>query len=388
MAARLGRPGGTGPGGERRRARPRDTDLPAPELFAGVVGQPAAVAVLRASARHPVHAYLFCGPPGSGIRTAARAFAAALVCPDGGCGVCPSCRQALAGHHPDVVQVERTGASLGVADARRLVGLAQRKPFSSARQVLIVADVHLATQSAPALLKTVEEPPPTTVFVLLAEDVPPELVTVASRCVEVTFPPVPTADIAEWLVGRGVAAERARLIAEGADGDIDRARLLAEDEGYLARLELWRSLPSQLDGHGATAAAAARRLLAAVDVALEPLRAEHAAELQRLAEQAEAMGERAAAGRKDVTDRQSREERRWRADELRAGLGVLARAYRDRQSDAVFGTGVAGGVATAELRSCQSAVRLIDEAAGSLRRNPNETLLLEALLTRLGRVRD
>jgi DNA polymerase-3 subunit delta' len=370
-----------------------DTDPPVPELFAEVVGQPAAVALLRSAARHPVHAYLFRGPPGSGIPAAARAFSAALLCPEGGCGECASCLQALAGSHPDVTVVERTGASLGVADARRLVGLAQRKPFLSARQVLVVADVHLATQSAPALLKTVEEPPATTVFVLLADDVPPELVTVASRCVEVQFPPVPTSAMVSWLVARGVEPGRAELIAEGADGDTDRARLLVEDAGYVERLDLWRSIPGRLDGHGATAAALARTVLATADTALEPLRARHAEELRALAEAAEAMGERGVPGKKDVTDRHAREERRWRADEIRAGLGVLARAYRNRQSDAVFGTGAGGadaadgGPAAAELRGYQQAVGLISDASRALRRNPNETLLLENLFVQLGGLR-
>jgi len=364
------------------------TGLPAPDLFAEVVGQPAAVRALRAAARNPVHAYLLCGPPGSGRRAAARGFAAALLCPDGGCGECDTCRQALAGTHPDLVTVERTGASLGVEEARRLVALAQRKPFVAARQVLVVTDVHLATRSAPALLKTVEEPPPSTIFVLLAEDIPPELVTVASRCVEVVFPPLRSVEIARWLVGRGVELSRAELVAEGAGGDLDRAWLLAEDRRYAARLDLWRSVPSQLDGHGATAGAQARVLLEATESALEPLRARHAEEMQALVADAESLGERGLPGRKDVVDRQHREERRWRAGEIRAGLGVLARAYRDRLADAVSGRSAAnlGIQGVDEARGYEAAIDLVTEAAGSLRHNPNETLLLEALLVRLGNV--
>ncbi|MGH9088938.1 MAG: DNA polymerase III subunit delta' [Acidimicrobiales bacterium] len=357
-----------------------DEDRPAASLFAGVVGQPAAVTALRAAARHPVHAYLFRGAPGTGSREAARAFAAALLCPSGGCGACDVCRQALAGTHPDLVVVERTGASLGVDDARRLVGLAQRRPFEADRQVLVVTDVHLATRSAPALLKTVEEPPQSTVFVLLADDLPPELVTVASRCVEVPFPPVPQAAAVAWLVARGTTTDRARLLAEGAGGDIDRARLLAEDTGFADRSALWRTVPSGLDGHGAAAGALARELLAAVDGALGPLRARHAEELAALATDAETLGDRGVPSSKEVADRQHREERRWRADELRAGLGMLARAYRQRMAD------LAASGAPDELRGYGEAVDLVTETAAALRRNPNETLLLESLLVRLGRL--
>ncbi|HLN17988.1 MAG TPA: hypothetical protein VK277_14695 [Acidimicrobiales bacterium] len=357
-----------------------DDAPPVAALFADVVGQPAAVAALRAAARHPVHAYLFLGAPGSGARAATRGFAAALLCPAGGCGTCSTCQRALAGTHPDCVLVERTGAQLGVDEARRLVGLAQRRPFEAARQVLVVTDVHLAVRSAPALLKTVEEPPPSTVFVLLADDLPPELVTVASRCVEVAFPPVPQAALVDWLVARGLEPSRAALVAEGAGGDLDRARLLAEDASYVARLELWRSVPARLDGTGAVAGELARALLQSIDGALEPLRGEHADELARLADEAESLGNKTIPGKREITDHQHREERRWRTDELRAGLGVLARAYRDRMTDALR---AGNGQSPFEARGYEAAIGLLTEAAASLEHNPNETLLLEALLVRL-----
>lgn len=373
---------------------PSDDERPAASLFAGVVGQERAVGALRSAARRPVHAYLFVGQPGSGPRAAARGFAAALLCPDGGCGVCDVCRRALAGTHPDYVHVERTGAALDVDDARRLGALALRRPIEGARQVLVVADVHLALLSAPALLKTLEEPPSSTVFVLLANDVPPDLVTVASRCVEVSFPPVPIDAIAAWLAGRGMDPARARLVAEGAGGDVERARLLAEDPGFAERLALWRSIPSRLDGHGAVAGALAREVLSATDAALAPLRAEHESEMQVLEADAKSMGERSLPGRKDVLERHHREERRWRTEELRTGLGVLARVYRDRLADAVAPVGTATPSASSagrplrpgEAKGYEAAVALVGDAAAALRRNAQETLLLEALFVRLGRL--
>lgn len=366
-------------------------DLPAASLFAGVVGQERAVAALRVAARRPVHAYLLLGQAGAGARAAARAFAAALLCPRGGCGDCDVCQRTLAGTHPDLVEVERTGAALGVDDARRLGALALRRPLEASRQVLVVADAHLALLSAPALLKTLEEPPPSTVFVLLAEDVPPELVTIASRCVEVPFPPVPPSAVEAWLVSRGVDAERARLVGEGAGGDVERARLLAEDRGFAERLALWRSVPSRLGGDGAVAASVARELLAATDRALAPLRAEHEHELEDLETSARAMGERGVPGRKELVDRQHREERRWRTDELRTGLGVLARAYRDRLLETVSspGSGTAATGRAGAGAGAAAAVAMITEAAGeALRHNANESLLLESLFVRLGRLAD
>ena len=361
-------------------------DRPARALFAGVVGQDAAVETLRVAARNPVHAYLFTGQPGAGPRAAARGFAAALLCRFGGCGVCRDCTRALAGNHPDVVLVERTGASLSVEDARRLVGLAQRRPFEGDRQVLVVTDVHLAVNSVPALLKTVEEPPPSTIFVLLADGIPPELVTVASRCVEVAFPPVATATIEQWLVADGVEDGLARLAAQSCGGDVDRARLLVDDTGLVDRLALWHSIPARLDGHGAVAGEVSREILAAVDLALAPLRARHAEELRLLGEDAKSLGERGVPGRKDVTDRQHREERRWRSEELRAGLGVLARAYRDQMVADLEAARLDDPQGRRHARGCETAVARITETAASMRRNPNETLLLEGLLVRLSKI--
>ena len=276
--------------------------------------------------------------------------------------------------------VERTGAALGIDDARKLAQLAQRRPFEAHRQVLVVGDVHLAIRSAPALLKTVEEPPPATVFVLLCETVPPELVTVSSRCAEVRFPPVASGVIERWLVGRGVDPERAAVVADGCGGDLDRARLLSEDDGYVARHDLWRSVPSRLNGEGAVAASLTRDLLAAAEAAVAPMRDHNTDELARLEAESESLGERSVPGRRDVLDRHHREERRWRTDEIRAGFGVLARAYRDRLVQAV----AAGEPDPAEVDRCRRATDAITAAALSLERNPNESLLLESLLVRLG----
>jgi DNA polymerase-3 subunit delta' len=365
------------------------TERPAPRLFADVVGQAGAVAALTCAAREPVHAYLFHGATSS-TRPAARAFAAALLCPTGGCGECEHCRRALAGTHPDLVTVERTGAALGADDARRLVGLAQRRPLESARQVLVVPEAHLAARTVPALLKTIEEPPRATVFILLAEDLPPELVTIVSRCVVVDFPPVASSAIVAWLEARGIDPVRAAIVAEGSAGDLERARLLADDPGYARRLELWRSIPSRLDGNGSVAAELARTLLESADSALEPLRRRHAGELEVMAEESRSMvdgpralSERALPGRKEITERQHREERRWRTDEIRSGLGVLARAYRDRLADALGRPNPAG---VAAAKGCEQATGLITEAAAALIRNPNERLMLESLLVRLGKL--
>ena len=126
----------------------------------------------------------------------------------------------------------------------------------------------------------------------------------------------------------------------------------------------------------------ARELLAAGEAGLAPLRAQQAAEIERLTEEAKTMGERGLPGRREITDRHHREERRWRTDELRAGLGVLARAYRDRLVDALRMAGSPGGPVT-EAAPYERAAAIVSETTATLERNPNERLLLEALFVRL-----
>jgi len=364
-------------------AAPSDESLPAQELFAGVVGQEPAVTQLRAAARRPVHAYLFVGGRGEGRGEIVRGFAAALLCPSGGCGSCEVCRRALAGVHPDLVEFERTGASLSALAAREIVRLAARRPLEAHRQVLVVRDAHLVGASVPILLKTLEEPPAATFFVLLADFVPADLATVASRCVRVDIRGVPAAEVSTWLEGRGVDAERAAQLAEAAAGSVERARLLSEDPGFGARRALWRSVPGRLDGTGASVAVLAAELVASAELAVEPIREQHRQELEALAAAAEQTGARGVAGRREVEDRHKRAERRWRTDELRAGLGALAAAYRDRllESARNGGRGSAGG--DARMREFAGAVAAVEECAVELVRNPNETLMLEALLVRL-----
>jgi DNA polymerase-3 subunit delta' len=110
--------------------------------------------------------------------------------------------------------------------------------------------VHLALKAAPALLKTVEEPPPSTVFILLADDLSSGLATIVSRCVQVPFAAVAPTVLEEWLVARGVDGAMATTVAAAAGGNLDRARLLADDPGFNERRELWRSVPSKRDGGG------------------------------------------------------------------------------------------------------------------------------------------
>jgi DNA polymerase-3 subunit delta' len=352
--------------------------------FAGVVGQERAIAILRAAAGRPVHAYLLIGPAGTGKRAAAVGFAAELLCASHPAdGTCDTCRRVLAGVHPDVVSVDREGAFIGIDTAREVTRLAAMSPVEGDRKVVILHDFHLVRDTGPALLKTIEEPPPTAIFVILAEFVPPELVTIASRCVQIDFDPLTPAVIEQALQAEGISPERAERLADASGGRIDRARLLASDPQFEARRQAWLEVPGRLDGTGATAAKLADELVGYMESSVEPLRSRHAAEMDELVERnrraTEVTGKklartRATAGVKDLEDRQRRAERRQRIDEFRFGLATLASAYRDRLRD--------GRRRAAAIES----VAQIDKVAKNLEYNPGELLALRALLVRLGRI--
>lgn len=343
-------------------------------VWAPVRFQEAAVSALRGSERQPTHAYLLVGPAGAGPRAAARAFATALLCPRGGCGVCDTCVRTLAEHHPDLVVVEREGASISVDQAREIIRLAMRSPTEGDRKVLVLVDFHLVQQAGPTLLKIIEEPPASTVFVILAEHLPPELVTIASRCVRIDFRGLRPAEIVEVLVDEGADELQARNAAASAAGNLDRARLLVADDRLAQRVEFWQSVPRRLDGTGAAAASLAAEAVAMLDdAAAGPLDARHRAEVKAFEARIEATGQRGAAGqRKELIDRQRRELKRLRDDELRLGLSILQRA----QLVAMAADADTGRLAGHGLDAVTAATQ-------HLERNPNVGLLLQALFLRL-----
>ncbi|MET7422315.1 DNA polymerase III subunit delta' [Dactylosporangium sp. NPDC005555] len=327
----------------------------APPIFAELVGQDDAVATLTravASAGAIVrgdvpeagmtHAWLFTGPPGSGRSVAARIFAAALQCPDGGCGVCTACHTTLGGTHADVRFVVPEGLSIAVGEMRALVLRAASSPTQGRWQVLLVEDADRLTEAAGnALLKAIEEPPPRTVFLLCTPSTHPDdiSVTIRSRCRVVPLRQPPADAIAALLRRRdGLDEQTAAWAAAAAQGHVGRARRLARDPQARARREAVLAVPRRLTGIGAAFDAAAALIEAAEAEAAASVTETDAAERSALETALGAGGtgkgaagaSRGSAGQlKDLERRQKSRATRAQRDALDRALVDLAGFYRD-----------------------------------------------------------
>ena len=356
------------------------------DVFSRLVGQDRAAAAMRQYAANPVHAYLFSGPAGSNVRDALVCFAAALQCPRNGCGECETCRLVLTEQDPDVHFAERSGVAWRVEEIREAERVSRRRPLGSGYQIVVLEDVELSTAasaSAPALLKSLEEPLTRTIFLLSAEELTSDLDTIVSRCVEVRLGALGVGDLEAILVREGADAEVARRAARAASGNLRRARVLVRDAELATRVETWRSVPARLTGTPAASAVLAREITAALDEAVAPLAQLQDEEMERRTNDARAMGQRSVANRREIEAQFKREQRRFRLDELRFGLSALTGVYRERllESLELDATGD-----TRERQRVGASLRAIDAVAEANRRlstNVDETLLLNDLLLTL-----
>lgn len=309
-------------------------------VWGELVGQRRAVEVLRAAVtgdRHAMtHAWLIVGPPGSGRSNAARAFAAALQCEEGGCGVCKACRTALSGAHPDVTLVRTEQLSIGVEEVRDLVRRASMSPTLGRYQVIVIEDADRVTErGADALLKALEEPAPKTVWLLCTPTPDDVIVTIRSRTRRVELTTPSDEAVAELLMARdGISEALALYAARIAQGHVGRARALARNEDARRRRKEILDLPSRLVTLGACLTAAANVVEAAAVEAASitgPLDAREKEELSKaLGVGTRGVGRRhAASSLKELEDQQKARAKRAQRDALDRVLTELTTYYRD-----------------------------------------------------------
>jgi DNA polymerase-3 subunit delta' len=209
--------------------------------FSSIIGHAAPVALLkRAVERGRVpQSLLFAGPDGVGKRTVAIALAQAVNCPrraDGdGCGVCPTCVRVARGQHSDVTFVSKGDeASIKIKTLRsRVLDVVTYRPFEAERRVYIIEPADAMTPEAQdALLKTLEEPPPAAIMILVTAYPDTLLATIQSRCRRLRFGPLADSDVVRVLVEHGkVDRALAQKLAATAGGSVGRA--LSQKSGDL-----------------------------------------------------------------------------------------------------------------------------------------------------------
>lgn len=237
-------------------------------VFAELVGQSHIVLALQDAVKasrngeesqEMTHAWLFTGPPGSGRSSAAIAFAAALICPEDGCGTCLDCRSAQGGGHADVEIVRTEGLSIKVDEIRELLQRVAWAPSLGGWRVVVMEDADRLTESAAnALLKAIEEPGARTVWLLCAPTLFDVLPTIRSRTRHLQLRTPSTGDVSEVLIRRdGISPGMAEFAARVSQGHIGRARHLANDENIRSRRNTIMNLPFTLTSLSASFAAAA-----------------------------------------------------------------------------------------------------------------------------------
>lgn len=199
------------------------------QTFDEVVGQEYVVRSIRNAVKEQKvgHAYLFCGPRGTGKTSMARLLARAVNCEnseEAPCGHCPNCLAAIEGTHPDIIEINAANET-HVEDVRDLIERARLAPMMGHHKIYIVDEVHqLSSSAASALLKTLEEPPEHVIFVLATTDPQKLLPTIISRCQRFDFSKVKTSDIQKHLLNIAekenvtLTEEAAIKIASLADG--------------------------------------------------------------------------------------------------------------------------------------------------------------------------
>lgn len=352
-------------------------------LLDGIVGHGPVGSLLEREALRPAQAYLFVGPSNIGKGTVARRFAATLLCPDRGIheGVCDTCRRVLAGNHPDVTIVEPSGrSSLTVDQAREVVAKATLAPVEGSVKVIVIDEASSMTdQAANALLKTLEEPTASTVFIVVAESEDDLPATVSSRCRTIQFGRLRTEDLVDALVAQGIDETQAEEVAQIAGGRPGLALELATRPEVADFRRTWIGIPLRVSPLPGEAFRLAEEVIDASIPLLDAIKVRQQAELE---------ADLAASGKKELRGRHERELRQAGRSLTVAGLEILASWYADAAS-AQFGGPVRNRDiprATLALIAPADAVAnagMVLDAVTDLAKNVRPRLVLAALFSKL-----
>jgi DNA polymerase-3 subunit delta' len=325
-------------------------------VWSTLIGQRHVVETLSraVSGQGMTHAWLFTGPPGSGRSNAALAFAAALQCPDGGCGRCHACQTALAGTHPDVSVTRSETSVLYIDDMRDLVHRSALAPAEQRWQIMVIEDAdRLGERTGNTLLKAIEEPTPKTVWLLCAPTLEDVLPTIRSRARNISLTTPTAGEVSRFLMEKdGVPEPVAAFAARASQGHIGRARALARDESTRNRRREVVALPGGLTSLGACMNAAANLIDIAKDETEAITDSTNARELSELEatygdDRKSKQSRSYRAALRELTHSQKQRQKRREMDVIDRSLMDIMSVYRDAIA---LQSGAPGALVNEEVR--------------------------------------
>jgi DNA polymerase-3 subunit delta' len=343
--------------------------------------------------------WLFTGPAGSGRSNAAIAFAAALVCKDGGCSKCQDCLSTILGTHADVELIKTQGLSIKIDEVRELITRASWAPSVANFRVVVIEDADRLTDfAANALLKVIEEPGLRTIWLLCAPTLTDVLPTIRSRCRHLALRTPSTKAITNLLIERDqIDFKTAEFVARASGGHIGRARRLATDLNVRQSREKILKLPLMIKDVSSAYKAAQFLVDSAKAEAVADAERKDEDEISKLKEAWGSTGSKMVMGGskalKELEKEQKSRSTRMVRDYLDRALLDLATLYRDimlvqsKSTDSLINQDLIEQIN--QLSEASSQVKTLDkiEAILKTRRNLAQNaaplLLIEALMFEL-----
>jgi DNA polymerase-3 subunit delta' len=345
------------------------------------------------------HSWLFTGPPGSGRSNTAIAFAAALLCEKGGCGVCVNCQTVKDGSHADIELIRTEGLSIKVDEIRELITRTSWSPSVANYRVVVIEDADRLTESAAnALLKVIEEPGARTVWLLCAPTLTDVLPTIRSRCRHLTLRTPSVYAVTKLLIERdGIEPRMAKFAATAAQGHIGRAKFLATNEEARENRAKILNIPFTINDLAATFDAAETLVEIAKELAKMESETQDEKEIAKIKESYGSTGSKLATGGnkalKELEKEQKSRTTRLVRDNLDRALLDLATVYRDvllaqsNTADKITNIDLQNKIIqkaeTSSKEIILNSINSILKARKSLSKNSASSLTTEALLVSL-----
>jgi DNA polymerase-3 subunit delta' len=333
------------------------------------------------NSQNMTHSWLFTGPAGSGRSNAAIAFAAGLLCEEGGCGTCINCTTTIDGSHADIELVRTEGLSIKVDEVRELITRTAWSPSVGNYRVVVIEDADRLTESAAnALLKVIEEPGARTVWLLCAPTLTDVIPTIRSRCRHLTLRSPSIKAVTQLLIERdGIDPKMAEFAANAAQGHIGRAKYLATNEEARKTREKILNIPFTVKDLASAFEAANTLVELAKSQALAESEVRDEAELAKLKESYGTTGSKLASGGGKAVKELEKEQKTRSTRMVKDYLDTSFLEYQIQFTAELLGR----ENSTIESAKIIKKIHAIDESRQKLANNSSIQLITESLFCQI-----